>query len=65
MVVEAGVYYRSKEYAGKKHILNQGEYCVSLKQWADICKKAGFHKIVIKKVPRYKCFGIVVAKKLD
>jgi ubiquinone/menaquinone biosynthesis C-methylase UbiE len=48
---------------GKKHILNQGEYCVSLKQWADICKKAGFHKIVIKRIPRYKCFGIVIARK--
>jgi hypothetical protein len=48
---------------GKKHILNDGEYCVSLKQWADICKKAGFCKVSIKKVPRHKCFGIVIAKK--
>jgi ubiquinone/menaquinone biosynthesis C-methylase UbiE len=47
----------------KRHILNQGEYCISLKQWADTCKKAGFHKIVIKRVPRRKCFGIVVAEK--
>ena len=48
---------------GKKHILNQGEYCISLNQWADTCKKAGFHKIVIKRIPRYKCFGIVIARK--
>jgi ubiquinone/menaquinone biosynthesis C-methylase UbiE len=48
---------------GKKHILNQGEYCISLKQWADTCKKAGFHKVVIKKVPRHNCFGVVIAKK--
>ncbi|MBN2020362.1 MAG: methyltransferase domain-containing protein [Sedimentisphaerales bacterium] len=48
---------------GKKHILNDGEYCVSLNQWAALCKKAGFHKVVIKKVPRHKCFGIVIAKK--
>ena len=48
---------------GKKHILNQGEYCISLKQWADTCKKAGFDKVVIKKVPRYKCFGVVIAQK--
>jgi len=48
---------------GKKHILNQGEYCISLKQWADTCKKAGFRKVVIKKVPRHTCFGIVIAEK--
>jgi len=48
---------------GKKHILNQGEYCLSLKQWAAICRKAGFSPVTIKKVPRYKVFGIVVAKK--
>jgi len=48
---------------GLKHILNQGEYCVSLKQWAEICKKAGFSPVTIKRLPRYKYFGIVVAKK--
>jgi ubiquinone/menaquinone biosynthesis C-methylase UbiE len=48
---------------GLKHILNQGEYCVSLKQWADICKKAGFRKVAIKKVPHHPCFGIVIAEK--
>jgi ubiquinone/menaquinone biosynthesis C-methylase UbiE len=47
----------------KRHILNRGEYCVFLKQWADICKKAGFHKVTIKRVPRHKCFGIVIARK--
>ncbi len=49
---------------GKKHILNQGEYCVSLRQWAEVCRKAGFRAATIKRVGRYKCFGIVVAKKL-
>ena len=49
---------------GKKHILNDGEYCVSLKRWADICRKAGFSPVSIKRVPRHKAFGIVVAKKL-
>ena len=48
---------------GLKHILNQGEYCVSFKQWADICKKAGFRKVSIKKVHRHKCFGVVIAEK--
>ena len=47
----------------KRHILNRGDYCISLKQWADTCKKAGFHKVTIKRVPRHKCFGIVIARK--
>ncbi|MGA2093439.1 MAG: methyltransferase domain-containing protein [Sedimentisphaerales bacterium] len=47
----------------KRHIFNQGDYCVSLKQWAELCKKAGFRKVAVKKVPRHKCFGIVIAKK--
>lgn len=49
---------------GIKHILNQGEYCLSLKQWAAICRKAGFSQVAIKRAPHYKCFGVVVAKKL-
>ncbi|MFA5089993.1 MAG: class I SAM-dependent methyltransferase [Candidatus Omnitrophota bacterium] len=48
---------------GIKHILNQGEYCVSLKQWAAICRKAGFRSVTIKRTSHYKCFGIVVANK--
>ena len=47
---------------GKKHILNQGEYCASLEQWAGYCHTAGFGKTIIKKVPGYKIFGIVVAR---
>jgi len=48
---------------GLKHILNQGEYCIGLKQWAAICRKAGFNRVVIKRIPLYRGFGIVVAKK--
>ncbi|MCP4259051.1 MAG: hypothetical protein GY774_16320 [Planctomycetes bacterium] len=47
----------------KKHIFNDGEYCISLQQWADHCKKAGFNSVIVKNLPRYKEFGIVVAKK--
>jgi ubiquinone/menaquinone biosynthesis C-methylase UbiE len=47
----------------KRHVLNQGEYCVSLKQWADICKKAGFRKVTVKKVPHQTCFGAIIAEK--
>jgi ubiquinone/menaquinone biosynthesis C-methylase UbiE len=48
---------------GLKHILNQGEYCISLKQWGEICKKAGFRKVSIKKIHGHKCFGVVIAEK--
>lgn len=48
----------------KKHIFNEGEYCISLKQWAAHCRKAGFDSVIIKKLPRYKEFGVVVAKKV-
>lgn len=48
---------------GKKHIFNQGEYCISLKQWAQACRKAGFKNVIIKKLSRYNSFGIVAAAK--
>ena len=48
---------------GKKHILNDGEFCVSLRQWAALCRKAGFRQVAVKRVPRHKCFGVVVAQK--
>lgn len=61
---DAGVEAFSKMFDnGKKHILNQGEYSLSLKQWAQLCKKAGFSSVLIERVPRHKAFGIVVAKK--
>jgi ubiquinone/menaquinone biosynthesis C-methylase UbiE len=47
----------------KKHIFNDGEYCISLKQWATHCRKAGFTNVIVKKLPRYKEFGVVVAQK--
>lgn len=47
----------------KRHFFNQGEYCISLRQWGEVCRKAGFGKIAIKRVPRHKCFGIVIAEK--
>jgi ubiquinone/menaquinone biosynthesis C-methylase UbiE len=47
----------------KKHIFNDGEYCISLKQWATHCRKAGFKSVTVKNLPRYKEFGIVIAQK--
>ncbi len=48
---------------GKKHIFNQGEYCISLKQWADLCRKTGFDNVTTRRLLRYKGSGVVVAKK--
>ncbi|MDD5173597.1 MAG: methyltransferase domain-containing protein [Candidatus Omnitrophica bacterium] len=61
---DAGVEALFKMYDnGRKHILNEGEYCVSLRQWAALCRKAGFAPVGIKRVSNHKCFGIVSAKK--
>ena len=48
---------------GKKHILNDGEYCISFKQWANLCKKAGFKKVAVKALPKHKYFKVLVAIK--
>ncbi|MDD5454943.1 MAG: methyltransferase domain-containing protein [Candidatus Ratteibacteria bacterium] len=48
---------------GKKHILNDGEYCISFKQWKALCKKAGFSKITVKPLPDFKWFKVLVAVK--
>jgi ubiquinone/menaquinone biosynthesis C-methylase UbiE len=48
---------------GKKHILNDGEYCISFPQWATLCKKAGFKKITINPLPKFEWFKVLVAEK--
>jgi len=48
---------------GKKHILNDGEYCISFEQWADICYKAGFKKIVVKSMRNFERFKALCAYK--
>jgi Methylase involved in ubiquinone/menaquinone biosynthesis len=48
---------------GKKHILNDGEYCISFAQWAALCKRAGFEKITIHPLPKFKWFKVLVAEK--
>ncbi len=59
---EGGVTAFSRMYDnGKKHILNDGEFCVSFKQWKEICKKAGFKKITIKPLPKFKWFKVLIA----
>ncbi len=59
---EGGVKAFSRMYDnGKKHILNDGEFCVSFKQWEEICKRAGFKKVAIKPLPKFKWFKVLVA----
>jgi len=61
---EGGVNAFSRMYDnGKKHILNDGEYCVSFEQWKAICQKANFDNIVIKAVPDFEWFKVLVAVK--
>ncbi len=48
---------------GKKHILNDGEYCISFAQWAVLCERAGFQKVTIHPLPKFKWFKVLVAQK--
>ena len=48
---------------GKKHILNDGEYCINFNQWKDLCNKAKFKKITIHPLPNFKWFKVLVAIK--
>lgn len=43
----------------KKHLFNDGEYCVSSRQWAGLLKKAGFGKIKVKPVPGFSRFKVI------
>lgn len=47
----------------KKHIFNDGEYCISLNQWAEICREVGFKRVIVRKLRDYKTFGIIKAVK--
>jgi len=61
---EGGVKAFSRMYDnGKKHILNDGEYCISFKQWKEICEKAGFEKITINPLPKFEWFKVLIAVK--
>ncbi len=48
---------------GRKHILNDGEYCISFQQWNDLCLKANFSQITIKPLPKFEWFNVLVAIK--
>ncbi len=48
---------------GKKHILNDGEYCISFRQWKEICKKTGFKRVTVKALPEFEWFKVMIAVK--
>jgi len=48
---------------GKKHILNDGEYCISFEQWKSMCEKAGFSEVSVHDLPGFKWFKVLVAIK--
>ena len=48
---------------GKKHILNDGEYCISFKQWENLCTEANFSKVTVHPLPGFKWFKVLVAVK--
>lgn len=63
-LVDGGVEAFSRMYDnGKKHILNDGEYCISFKQWKDLCKKANFSEVTVEPLPGFKWFKVLVAVK--
>ncbi|MCX6699409.1 MAG: methyltransferase domain-containing protein [Methanomicrobiales archaeon] len=48
---------------GKKHILNDGEYCIAMGQWAKLCRDAGFRNTEVSPVKGFEWFKVLVATK--
>jgi ubiquinone/menaquinone biosynthesis C-methylase UbiE len=48
---------------GKKHILNDGEYCINFKQWTNLCNKVNFTKTTTNPLAGFKWFKVLVANK--
>ncbi len=48
---------------GKKHILNDGEYCIGMGQWAKLCRDAGFKNAEVSPVKGFEWFKVLVATK--
>jgi len=47
----------------RKHFFNEGEYCISFRQWLALCKKAGFTGNCVTAVPGAPWFKVLVATK--
>lgn len=48
---------------GKKHILNDGEYCIGFSHWTQLCKSAGFRKVEVSPLKEFEWFTVLVATK--
>jgi ubiquinone/menaquinone biosynthesis C-methylase UbiE len=48
---------------GKKHILNDGEYCISFEIWSGLCKNAGFKSVNILPVKTFNWMKVLCAEK--
>ncbi|MCK7472478.1 MAG: hypothetical protein MZV49_00515 [Rhodopseudomonas palustris] len=48
---------------GKKHVFSEGEYCVSFREWAALCRKAGFAGVTVRPVARDSRFKVLTAMK--
>ena len=48
---------------GRKHLFQDGEYCISFKQWSSLCKKAGFRKVSIQPLKEFAWFKVLAAVK--
>ncbi|MBN2200896.1 class I SAM-dependent methyltransferase [bacterium] len=48
---------------GKKHVFNDGEYCVSFREWAALCRKAGFDGVTVRPVVKGSRFKVLTAIK--
>jgi hypothetical protein len=48
---------------GKKHILNDGEYCIGMSQWAKLCRNTGFRNVEVSPVKGFEWFKVLVATK--
>jgi ubiquinone/menaquinone biosynthesis C-methylase UbiE len=61
---EGGVVAFERMYDnGKKHILNDGEYCLGFGQWAKLCRDAGFKNVEVIPVKGFAWFKVLVAIK--
>lgn len=48
---------------GKKHILNDGEYCISFEMWSQLSKNAGFKNITVLPVKSFNWMKVLYAEK--
>ena len=61
---EGGVQAFERMYDnGKKHILNNGEYCIGFAQWAKLCRNAGFKNVEVYPLKGFEWFKVLVATK--